>query len=289
MRRSRSHTQIRHVGNGETYLDRNDIRKRVDELGALQPWNHNYVLPHGVETRPGAQISHGKNLVKIDRLKALFETIGLSGKSVLDVGCNEGFFSLHMAGEGAKVLGIDIDEQRIAKARYVQTLLGDGKSVEFDNVDIYSPKFKALDRFDLCLCLGFIHRVPDPFTAIAALGDRADMIIFEWKALKFGPHDEAFAYFSSKPIDDADFYGTEYWLLSYAALERILERVGFRHFHRIDDPSQRRAILVAGKHFHSLFEQPDHIIHRGRLRTLLSHGKRCLKTFVNIATGRLNA
>ena len=156
-------------------------------------------------------------------------------------------------------------------------------------MDIYSPQFKALDRFDLCLCLGFIHRVPDPFSAIAALGDRADMIIFEWKALKFGPHDEAFAYFSPKPIDEADYYGTEYWLLSYAALERILLRTGFRHFHRIDDPRQRRAILVAGRHPHPLFEQPDQIIHRGRLRALLTHGKRSLKTFVNILTGRLNA
>ena len=125
-------------------MNRNDIQNRFDELGALQAWNHNYALPNDVETRPGAQVSHGKNLVKLDRLKLLFEAIGLRGKSVLDVGCNEGFFSLHMAGEGAKVLGIDIDEHRIAKARYVETLLGEGKSVRFDSVDIYSPQFLSL-------------------------------------------------------------------------------------------------------------------------------------------------
>ena len=270
-------------------MNSNDIQKRVDELAVLQAWNHNYTLPHGVETRPGAQVSHGKNLVKLVRLKPLFDAIGLNGKSVLDVGCNEGFFSLHMAGEGAKVIGIDIDEQRIAKARYVQSVLGEGKEVRFDSVDIYSPQFKALERFDLCLCLGLIHRVPDPFSAIAALGDRADMIIFEWKALKFGPHDDAFAYFSPKPTDEADFYGTEYWLLSYAALERILKRIGFKHFHRIDDPRQSRAILVAGRQPHPLFDLPDRIIHRGRLRALLTHGKRFLKTIVSIVTGRLNA
>lgn len=270
-------------------LNKTDIQNRVDELAAVQAWNHNYSLPHGVETRPGTQVSHGKNLVKLERLKPLFEVIGLRGKSVLDVGCNEGFFSLHMAGEGARVLGIDIDEHRISKARYVQTLLGEGKDVRFDSLDIYSREFKALDRFDLCLCLGFIHRVPDPFSAIAALGDRADMIIFEWKALKFGPHDEAFAYFSPKPVDQADYYGTEYWLLSYAALERILQRIGFTHFHRIDDPRQRRAILVAGRKPHPLFERPDQVIHRGRLRAILTHGKRCLRTFAGILSGRVNA
>jgi SAM-dependent methyltransferase len=270
-------------------LNSDDIQKRVDELGALQAWNHNYTLPHGVETRPGAQVSHGKNLVKLERLKPLFDAIGLNGKSVLDVGCNEGFFSLHMAGEGAKVMGIDIDEQRIAKARYVQSVLDEGKDVRFDSVDIYSPQFKAFERFDLCLCLGFIHRVPDPFTAIAALGDRADMIIFEWKALKFGPHDDAFAYFSPKPIDQTDYFGTEYWLLSYAALERILQRIGFKHFHRIDDPWQRRAILVAGRQHNLLFDRSDQIMHRGRMRALLTHCKRFLQTVVKIITGRLNA
>jgi 2-polyprenyl-3-methyl-5-hydroxy-6-metoxy-1,4-benzoquinol methylase len=167
-------------GNGETSMIRNEIQKRVDELGASQAWNHNYTLPHDVETRPGAQLSHGKNLVKLERMKTLFDAIGLNGKSVLDVGCNEGFFSLHMAGEGAKVIGIDIDEQRIAKALYVQSILGEGKDVRFDSMDIYSPQFKVFDR-------------------------------------------------------------------------------------------------------------PDLIIHRGRMRALLTHGKRFLKTVVNIINGRLNA
>lgn len=270
-------------------MNMKEIQRRVAELGALQEWNHNYELPFGVETRPGTQVSHGKNRVKLERLKPLFEAIGLEGKSVLDVGCNEGFFSLYMAGNGAKVLGIDIDEKRIAKADYVLSILGDGKEVHFNNMDIYSPQFKALGRFDLCLCLGFIHRVPDPFSAIVALGDRADMIIFEWKALKFGPHDDAFAYFSPKPIDDADYYGTEYWLLSYAALKRILWRAGFRHFHRIDDPNQRRAILVAGKYPHAIFKRPDVVLHAGRIKSMLRLTKHFVKSLAGIISGRINA
>jgi SAM-dependent methyltransferase len=255
----------------------------------MQAWNHNFARPQGVETKPGTQSSHGKNLVKLERLEPLFQAIGIAGKSVLDVGCNEGFFSLHLAGQGAKVLGIDIDQHRIAKAHFVQGVLGAGKDVRFELIDIYSDRFKALPRFDLCLCLGFVHRVPDPFSAIAALAARADMIIFEWKALKFGPHDDAFAYFSPKGVDQGDYYGTEYWLLSYAAMESILRRLDFKYFHRIDDPRQRRAILVAGRHPHPLFQQPDVILHRGRLRALLSHGKRFVRTVSGIVTGRVNA
>lgn len=269
--------------------DKAEIEKRVNELGNLQPWNHNFTLPYGIETKSGRQSSHGKNLVKLTRLEPLFEAIGLAGKSVLDVGCNEGFFSMHLARNGARVLGIDIDPQRISKACFVQSVLYPEQGVRFEVLDIYSDKFKALPRFDLCLCLGFVHRVPDPFSAIAALADRADMIVFEWKALKFGPHDDAFAYFSQKGIDASDYYGTEYWLLSYAAMESILRRLGFNFFHRVDDPRQRRAILVAGRMHHSIFDRPDVVMHRGRLRTFLTHGKRFLRTFWGIATGRVNA
>ena len=115
------------------------------------------------------------------------------------------------------------------------------------------------------------------------------MIIFEWKALKHGPHDDAFAYLSPKDIDKDDFYGTEYWLLSYATVERILIRQGFQYFHRVDDPRQRRAILVAGRNPHKIFDCSDTILHRGRIRTFLSHTKRYLNTCVGIMTGRVNA
>lgn len=270
-------------------IDKAETERRVKYLGSIQAWNHNFTLPHGIETKPGKQTSHGKNLVKMDRLKPLLERIGVAGRSVLDVGCNEGFFSMCLAQGGARVFGIDIDPNRITKASFVQSVLYPDKDARFELLDIYSDKFKALPRFDLCLCLGFVHRVPDPFSAIAAVSDRTDMIIFEWKALKFGPHDDAFAYFSPKEVDATDYYGTEYWLLSYAAMESILKRLGFGFFHRIDDPRQRRAILVAGRKHHPIFDQPDVVMHRGRIRSFLTHGKRCLKTFVGIVTGRVNA
>lgn len=269
--------------------EKDNIKKKIIDLGKVQPWNHNYILGDGIETSPGKQKSHGKNLIKLGRLESILECIGLKEKAVLDVGCNEGFFSMHMANEGAKVLGVDIDQNRIEKAKFIQTLMGSGKNVQFENLDIYSKDFRDLPKFDLCLCLGFIHRVPDPFTAIASLVDRTNMIVFEWKALKFGPHDESFCYFSQKSIDEQDYYGTEYWLLSYSAVESILKRQGFNYFHRVDDPRQRRAILVAGRNPHPIFNQKDIVMHRGRIPTIFSHGKRAIKSFVKIMTGKLNA
>jgi SAM-dependent methyltransferase len=269
-------------------VNREMLEHRVRELGLLQPWNHNFDLGEGIQTAPGLQRSHGKNVIKLERLKPLFDAIDLRDKRVLDIGCNEGFFALYMAAQGARVIGIDVDEQRIAKARFVQSLMGTA-DVDLRVTDIFSPDFAALPSADLCVCLGVIHRVPDPVAALSALAKKTDMLLLEWKALKFGPHDEAFAYFSAKPVDQDDYYGTEYWLPSFAAVERILVRLGFTHFHRVDESVQRRAILVAGRAPHPIFDMPDVNVPRNRIRSLLSHTKRYVRTVFGIITGRVNA
>lgn len=269
--------------------DKKFIAKKVNELGKIQPWNHNFILPNGIETRPGNQVSHGKNLVKLKRLKPLLGLLDLNGKRVLDMGCNEGFFSMEMASLGADVNGIDIDEKRISKANFIKKVLAPDLPLTFSVQDVYSPQFSSQNRFDFCLCLGFIHRVPDPYRALSSLADRSEMIMLEWKALKHGPHNDAYAYLSPKDINREDFYGTEYWLLSFSAVERILIRQGFKYFHRIDDPRQRRAILVAGRCKHPIFDLQDVIIHRGRIKALLSHGKNFLRTCFGIISGRVNS
>ena len=139
--------------------------------------------------------------------------------------------------------------------------------------------------------MGFIHRIPDPYTAIEAISAKTDTILFEWKALKEGPHNESYAFFSHKNIDHKDYYGTEYWLLSYTSLELILKRLGFQYFYRVDDPRNRnkRAILVASKVTNKIFSLNNSVYHRGRVSTFLSHTKRYFKSIYSILTGELNS
>ena len=270
-------------------MNNTEIQEKINKLNDIQPWNHNFELPNGLHTSTAKQESHGKNLVKFKRISSILELLELSNKNVLDMGCNEGFFSLKMEELGAKVTSIDIDANRIEKANFIKNIIKPGANIDYKELDIYSEDLNHLDKFDVCLCLGFIHRIPDPFRAVSLLAKKADIIIFEWKALKFGSHDESFAFFSTKDIDHEDYYGTEYWLLSYKALERILERSGFKNFHRIDDPRQRRAILVAGRVDHEIFSLNDNIYHRNKIRSLLSHTKRYLSVIWKIITGKLNA
>jgi len=272
----------------KSQLTKIDIEKKIFKLGSEQSWNHNILLPNGIETSPKQQVSHGKNFVKWERIKPILNMLDLSGKRVLDIGCNEGFFSTKISEMASYVMGGDIDTLRIKKAKFVQSILK-RKNLDFEVMDIYSPEFQKQEYFDLCICMGFLHRVPDPFKAVAAISSMTDTVLFEWKVLKHGLHDEPYAYFSQKGIDKNDYYGTEYWLLSYSALESILKRQGFKHFYRIDDPRQRRAILVASKVDGDIFKQPDQILHRVRIPALLSHTKRYIKTVFRIFSGRLNS
>lgn len=269
-------------------LTASEIEGRVHDLNEEQAWNHNIELPYGINTKPSEQTSHGKNLIKLERIRPILEAFDLRGKKVLDIGCNEGFFAQHIAKEAKYVLGGDIDELRIKKAKFVNSVLAT-QNVDFRVLDIYSNEFAGLERFDLCICMGFLHRVPDPFRAISALCDRTNTILFEWKVLKHGDHHEPIAFFSQKDIDHNDYYGTEYWLISYAAVESMLQRCGFKHFHRVDDPRQRRAILLASRDSEVLSGFEDEIMSYPRLITVVRHTRAYLRTLSRIISGKINA
>lgn len=269
-------------------LSREDIQKHVHALGKEQAWNHNIELPYQIQTRPGEQSSHGKNQVKFARIQPLLQELDLKGKRVLDVGCNEGFFSLQMAQMHAHVIGIDADPQRIQKAEFVKEALS-AKNVEYKCIDIFSKDFESLPNFDFCLCAGFLHRIPDPFSALQKLSQKSKIILFEWKSLKHGPHHEPYAYFSDVIVTNCDLYSQPFWLISYACLEAMLRRLNFNYFYRIDDPSQRRSILLAGQENSPVFSKPQIVKFQSKIRIFLRHTKYYLRTIVQIISGKINA
>jgi SAM-dependent methyltransferase len=84
----------------------------------------------------------------------------LTGKSVLDLGCNEGFFALEVKRRGAqRVLGIDHNEKVIAAAR--QRALDAGLDVEFVCRDVLDLPD---EKFDFVLLLSALHYIADPKT-----------------------------------------------------------------------------------------------------------------------------
>ena len=81
------------------------IRERAEALG---PWFHNMEL-RGVRTAPEHFLGDYPQ-VKWQSFRDSLPA-DLTGKTVLDIGCNAGFYSMEMKRRGAaRVLGVDFDE-----------------------------------------------------------------------------------------------------------------------------------------------------------------------------------
>lgn len=88
--------------------------------------------------------------------------------TVVDLACNEGWFSQRMLELGAKsVLGIDIREVNVIRARLVAEQLGiPAEEIDFQTGDVYALDPNELGQFDVVLLLGLIYHVEDPTGAI---------------------------------------------------------------------------------------------------------------------------
>jgi len=91
---------------------------------------------------------------------------GLTGKTVVDVGCGGGILSESMAQLGAKVTGIDmgIDALNVAKLHlYESELAIDYQAITAEKLAVESP-----NHFDVVTCMEMLEHVPDPSSIIMA-------------------------------------------------------------------------------------------------------------------------
>ena len=134
-------------------------REEVERILAEHKLNYQRVeLPYGLST-PGKDRRRTANLALPDSLE---------GKTVLDIGCNIGFFCFEAERRGAKrVLGTEIEPDRVKEATLLKGVLD--SDVEFELRDILGEQ--TGERFDVVLALNVIHHVTDPFAAIEKLAD----------------------------------------------------------------------------------------------------------------------
>jgi tRNA (mo5U34)-methyltransferase len=142
----------------------------TNALPSLDPnyfWWHSIDLGNGIIT-PG----HKTPALQADEAAAFFDRIDLNGKSVLDVGAWNGFYSFEAKRRGAgRVLATDSfcwrhtsfrGRERFELAR--QALKLDVEALEIDISDI-SPE--TTGSFDVVLFLGVFYHRYDPIEALA--------------------------------------------------------------------------------------------------------------------------
>ena len=151
-----------------------DLRARVE---ALAPWFHNLRLGD-LETAPAHYLGDYP-MVKWKRFAHAVPR-DLTGKSVLDIGCNAGFYSFEMKRRGAaRVVGLDADERYLAQARLAAEVL-DMQDVEFRRSDVYQVGALG-ERFDVVLFMGVFYHLRHPLLALDLIREHAaaDLLLFQ--------------------------------------------------------------------------------------------------------------
>jgi tRNA (mo5U34)-methyltransferase len=141
----------------------------LSELKRLAPWFHCIDLGDGLFTKTESVMGE-----PIDHPAGPWQTIqkllprDLGGKTLLDVGCNAGFYAFEAKRRGARrVLGVDGQRQHVRQALFVRKVLG--LDVEFRRLNVYELSPRTVGRFDVTLALGLLYHLKHPILALENL------------------------------------------------------------------------------------------------------------------------
>jgi tRNA (mo5U34)-methyltransferase len=209
-----------------------------ERIRALGPWFHNLELG-GVQTAPGHPLGNF-----LDDLWALVRDAfpeDLAGKTVLDIGCNAGFYSLRLHARGARVTGIEPDPHYLAQARFAAEV--EGAEIEYLQMDVYDVD--RLDRrFDYVLFMGVLYHLRHPLLALdkvaAVVKERlvfqsmvrgsSETMPLEWDypieehEIFMDPRYPALYFVESAYAGDP----TNWWVPNTAGIEAMLRSAGLR-------------------------------------------------------------
>ena len=143
----------------------------TEQVRRLDPWLVPFRLGHDVctidvKSKEGQQ-NVENYLYRRDLITgSVAEVLGndLGDTTVLDVGCNSGFFSLDLAARGAKqVDGIDLRAANIERAQFVKEHYG-AENVSFSVSD--ADDLPTGQQWDVVLNLGVLYHVMNPLELI---------------------------------------------------------------------------------------------------------------------------
>lgn len=147
-----------------------------EEIDALGPWFHNMRIG-GIETAPDHFLGDYPHQ-KWQGISHLLPE-DLEGRSVLDIGCNAGFFCLEMKRRNAgRVVGIDSDPRYLRQARLAVEVAGE--DVDLRQMSVYDLPELA-ERFDLVLFMGVFYHLRHPLLALDMIHAHVarDLLLFQ--------------------------------------------------------------------------------------------------------------
>ncbi len=155
------------------------IERRVRELGR---WFHNIDLK-GVRTAPDHFLGDYPAIKWRRFAHAIPED--LSGKTVLDIGCNGGFYAIEMKRRGAdRVVAVDFDDIYLNQARFAAEVMG--ADIEFRKLSVYDVALLK-EKFDVVLFMGVFYHLRHPLLALDLIWEHVAKDILVFQSMLRGP------------------------------------------------------------------------------------------------------
>jgi tRNA (mo5U34)-methyltransferase len=230
-----------HVRNLRSRVEGGDAAARTEMSNTLErlgPWYHNVVFAPGVMTNPSNPD------YPASRWRVLDQVIprDLSGKSVLDIGCNSGFFSLEMKKRGAaRVVGVDIMPHLLAQSRFASHWF----DLPLELYECGAYDVPSLDsKFDAVVFIGVLYHLKHPLYALEQVASICNETMY-FQSVVRGPKgdvvpEDDYPSEEETAFDHPDwpklyfvekkFNGDEsnWWFATRSCLRAMLRTAGFR-------------------------------------------------------------
>lgn len=211
----------------------------ADRIAGLGEWFHNINL-NGLQTAPNHFLGDFPQ-VKWKEIASVFPE-NLNGASVLDLGCNGGFYSIEMKKRGAgRVLGVDVDDRYLNQARFASEVLG--LDIEFEKRSVYDAD-RISGQFDYVFFMGVFYHLRYPLYALDKIIKKVgSKLIFQTMirgSLNSPVLQEDYNFWNKSIFSDPDFpcmyfieksYAgdpTNWWIPNHGAMEAMLRSSGLK-------------------------------------------------------------
>jgi tRNA (mo5U34)-methyltransferase len=226
-------------------MNKADLQARAEALR----WFHTIDLGQGVITR-GVENSP-------ERLVRIGMPADLSGRSVLDIGAWDGFYSFEAERRHASRVvasdsyawhgqgwGTDRGKAGFELAR--ETLASRVEDVDIDVMDLAPER---VGSFDVVLFLGVLYHLQNPLLALERVSSvTGDLLILETVVDMIGVTRPAAAFYPGQELNDDP---TNWWGPNHAAVQGMLHSVGFKRVELIT-PTRSAPFRAARAAFHWL-------------------------------------
>lgn len=218
------------------------LQRAISKLG---PWYHDLELTPELSTNP-ANKQYMAN--RWGFLKP-FIPGDLTGKSVLDIGCNAGFFAFEMKKRNAgRVVGVDVMPHVLAQARFLSHWFK--QPIELRELGVYD--IESLGHFDFVVFIGVLYHLRHPLYALEKVASVCKETMYLQSLLRGDARDfepaENYSFeehgiferteFPRMYFIEKSFNGDEsnWWVPNHSCLKAMARSAGFRRVEESGHP-----------------------------------------------------